>query len=310
MLAVASSGGSVRHMMVSNSGTEVQTVDLTLPTEKLYLLEERLTFDDIRQRAADRRLQAFAGGLGGMFQRPKPEEVALVASQRRLEPFWHVSGKSRYVYDRTRGYTVPASGVEVQAVTVNGNDYAITAQGPARAFSMPVVEHCIEEFRSEKFLDARSGAPVTDGPQVLAGPKSEIASPDELAVNETVVVPPEQRASFVVRQVIGELLRPIQADQLLEESVALENADLYYRPVYAFEYSWTPRGKSAVVEIDAATGNVRQAPSLFHEVKGVFSHKDAWFDITADTVGMLVPGANIAMKVGKVVVQHQQNKTS
>jgi hypothetical protein len=43
-------------------------------------------------------------------------------------------------------------------------------------------------------------------------------------------------------------------------------------------------------------------------VKGVFTQKDAWFDITADTVGMLVPGANIAMKVGRVVVQHQSNK--
>ena len=53
---------------------------------------------------------------------------------------------------------------------------------------------------------------------------------------------------------------------------------------------------------------MRQAPSMLHDVKGVFTQKDAWFDITADTVGMLVPGANIAMKVGRVVVQHQSNK--
>jgi hypothetical protein len=43
-------------------------------------------------------------------------------------------------------------------------------------------------------------------------------------------------------------------------------------------------------------------------VKGVLSNKEAWFDITADTVGMIVPGANIAMKLGRVVVQHQKTR--
>jgi hypothetical protein len=285
-------------------------MDLTLPTEKLYLLEERLTFDDIRQRAADRRTQAFAAGFGGLLQRPKNDEVVLVASQRRLEPFWHVAGHARYVYDRTRSYAVPTSGTEVQAVTVNGSDYAVAAQGTARAFNMPVLEHCVEEFRSEHYVDGRTGAPVADGPQVVTGPRSEVADPQELSANETIVLPPEQRASYVIRTVIGELLKPVHADQLMEETLLLENADLYYRPVYAFEYRWQPRDKTAVVEIDGATGQMRQAPSLLKDVAGVFSHKDAWFDITADTVGMLVPGANIAMKVGRVVVQHQTSKGS
>jgi hypothetical protein len=282
-------------------------VELTLPAERLFLLEERLTFDDIRQRAADRRTQAFAGGFGGLLQRPKTEEVLLTATQRRLEPFWHVAGRSRYVYDRTRSYSVPASGKEVMAVTVNGADYQIQAQGPARAFAISVQEHCVEEFGREVFVDARSGAPVADGAQVVAGPHSEVADPATLSADETIVVPPEQRASFVVRTVIGDLMRPVQADQLLEESLTLDLADLYYRPIYAFEYKWQPRDKTAVVEIDGATGQVRQAPGLMRDVKGMLSNKDAWFDITADTVGMIVPGANIAMKVGRVVVQHQKN---
>jgi hypothetical protein len=284
-------------------------MELTLPTEKLYVLEERLTYDDIRQRAADRRTQAFQGGVGGLFQRPKNEEVVLVASQRRLEPFWHVAGHARYVYDRTRNYSVATSSPEVQGVTVNGTDYAVGAQGPARAFSMAVLEHCVEEHRSEHFVDGRTGAAVADGAQAVTGPRSEVADPTTLAANETIVLPPEQRASYVIRTVIGELLKPVQADQLMEETLLLENADLYYRPVYAFEYKWQPKDKSAVVEIDGATGQMRQAPSLLKDVAGVFSQKDAWFDITADTVGMLVPGANIAMKVGRVVVQHQTQKS-
>src|SRR3954466_8877378 len=126
-------------------------MELTPPTQKVYVPQESLTFDDIPQRAAHPETQAFSGGIGGLLARPKNEEVVLVASQRRLEPFLHVAGRARYVYDRTRNYNVPASGVEVQAVTVNGSDYAVAAQGPARAFAIPVLEHCVEEYRSEHF---------------------------------------------------------------------------------------------------------------------------------------------------------------
>ncbi len=159
----------------------MRAMELTLPTEKLYRLEEQLSFDDIKQRAADRRTQAFSSGFGGLLQRPKNDEVVLVASQRRLEPFWHVAGHARYVYDRSRNYSVPTSGPEVQSVTVNGSDYSVVAQTQARAFSVPVLEHCVEEARSEHFVDGRTGTPVADGPQVVAGPRSEIAHAADLA---------------------------------------------------------------------------------------------------------------------------------
>ena len=35
--------------------------------------------------------------------------MVLAASQRRVEPFWHVACTAHYAYDRTRMYSVPAS---------------------------------------------------------------------------------------------------------------------------------------------------------------------------------------------------------
>ena len=84
-------------------------VDIQLATERLFLLDERITADEIEQRAMDKRAQAFGAGFGSLLQRVKPEEVTLVGRQRRLEPIWHVACGARYVYERKRDYNVRAA---------------------------------------------------------------------------------------------------------------------------------------------------------------------------------------------------------
>lgn len=278
-------------------------MEIALADERLFLLEEQMTFDEIRQRAADKRTTAFSGGIGGLLQRPKNEEVNLVASKRRLEPFWHIVGHSRYEYERTRQYSVPASGPEVRKVTVLGTDYDIANGAPA--FQMPVLEHCLEEFRREIFVDGMTGQPVADGAQVIGGRRSEVHDVAELSANDTVVIPPEQRASFVVRGVVQELMKPIQADRLLQEELILETADLYYRPIWSFEYKWAPKDKTGFIEIDGVTGQIRQTNQLLPQIKGMVTNKEVWFDIGADTVELLVPGGGIAMKVARAVTDRK-----
>ena len=132
-------------------------MEIELADEHVFVLDERLTVDEIRQRAMDRRVGAFGSGLGSLLQRPKPDDIELVASQRRLEPFWHVAAQARYVYDRRRDYTVPASSPEVREVTVLGQDYPIN-EAAGRGFVVPVLEHCREEFSSQLFVDGVTGS--------------------------------------------------------------------------------------------------------------------------------------------------------
>src|SRR5262245_59794233 len=94
-------------------------VESELAPQRIFALEDRLSFEEIRQRAMDKRVTAVAGGLGGLIQRPKSEDITLTGSQRRVEPFWFVSGKARYVYERTRDYPVAPSGSEVREVEVH-----------------------------------------------------------------------------------------------------------------------------------------------------------------------------------------------
>ena len=238
-------------------------MDIQLGSERIFVLEEREGVDALRQRAMDRRTQSFGGGLGGLLQRPKAEDVALVASQRRLEPFWHVAGRAHYVYERRRDYVVVASAPEVREVTIESTTYPVAESGQtARSFSFSATEHCREEIAHTLDADARTGAKVADAVVVLSGPRQEVADPASLAVDETIVVPPEHRASFVVRQLLSEMLKPVQADRVLEESLTLETIDLCYRPIWAFEFHWQSKDKRGVVEIDAATGAIRQGGSI------------------------------------------------
>ncbi len=275
-------------------------MEIQLAPQRIFALQDRLTADEIRQRAMDRRTQAFGSGLGSLLQRPKPDDIALVATQRRLEPFWHVACRALYVYERDRDYAVPSSAPEVREVVVEGTMYPVKEAG--RTFTLPVREHCREESSHEVYTDGLTGLPVADAKNIVTGPSSEINDPATLAADETIVVPPEQRASFVVRQLLAEMLKPVQADTVTEESLTLERTDLYYRPVWAFEFDWRPREKRGVVEIDGVTGQTRQGRSLVPDLKRMVS-RDVLFDIGADTAGLLIPGGSIAVKVARAAME-------
>ena len=142
---------------------------------------------------------------------------------------------------------------------------------------------------------------MSDAAAILAGPRAEITDPATLAVDDTIVVPPEQRASFVVRQLLAEMLKPVQADRIIEESLTLETIDLCYRPIWAFEFAWQSKDKRGVVEIDAVTGAIRQGGSLLPQFTKIVT-RDALFDIGADTIGLLVPGGGLAVKVARAAL--------
>ena len=277
-------------------------MDIQLATERLLVLTERLRFDEIRQRAMDRRTQAFVSGLGSLLQRPKADDIAHLATQRRIEPFWHVACRARYVYERSRPYTVATSGPEVTGVTIHGQSYdVVPAGGPGRTFSVPVQELCREEFTRETFSDGVTGAPIADAATLITGASTVVDDPETLGADGTIVVPPEQRSSFVVRKLVSEMMKPVQADSVEEESLVLEVTDLYYRPVYAFEFHWMIKDKKSVLEFDGITGQMRQAGGLLPQLKGRIT-RDALFDIGADTAGLLIPGGSIALKVARVAM--------
>ena len=265
-------------------------MDLRLPTAHAYVLNPVLNFEAAKQQAVDKRLTIVAGGLSGLFSRPKPEEVDLAYSEFRYEAFWHVVCSVRYAFERNKNYNVPVTGVEVRKVTVLGQEFEVAAQqapqqssptgflqqigqqigvaGATRTFSLPGVEYCIDENRQERFLDAVSNQAVAVGAEYIQKDKTELADLAGLATGETIVVAPQLTAAKVIKALLTTMLKQVQADRMLEEATTIETFDLYFRPVYAFELAWRPKNKTSVAEFDGVTGNMIAGKTLMCGLTG------------------------------------------
>ena len=132
--------------------------------------------------------------------------------------------------------------------------------------------------------------------------KSEIADLGQFTPAGVLVVPPQAHATTVVRAVLSEVIKPVQAQVINEERVNVEALDINFRPVYALEYEWVTKGKRVILEFDGLTGEVHTGGrKLNNQIKGMLT-RDLIFDVTADEVGMIVPGGSIAVKLIKAVV--------
>jgi len=95
---------------------------------------------------------------------------------------------------------------------------------------------------------------------------------------------------------------------VFEEEVVVDRLDLYYRPVYAFEYVWEAKARRTTVEVDGLTGEFKPTGKTFgSQLKRVMT-REVLFDIGAETMNLVVPGGAIALKLGKAVMNRRQEK--
>ncbi len=105
--------------------------------------------------------------------------------------------------------------------------------GRAPAFALAGTEHCLQDQRLTQTFDSLSGERV-DLSRYLSFPKTEITDLAAFAPEGVLAVPPQVRATAVVRQVLAEVVKPVQNAQVIhEERVDVEAIDLNFRPVYA-----------------------------------------------------------------------------
>jgi hypothetical protein len=218
--------------------------------------------------------------------------------QKRLEPFWYGSARAVYKYDRRHRYEVPAA-PEVRAVTVYEHEHAV-AEG--HTFPLDALEHCVEELHREIMLDPLSGE-ERDLHKYLGFTGNDVADLKALGAGGALVQSPEVRSSFVVGKLTQALMKTIQADKIYEEHIEVEKVVLYFRPVHVFEFLWKGRDKRSVVELDALTGELRAEPGHIKKQLTQVLDNDDLFDIGADAVGTFVPGANIAIKLGRLAAR-------
>lgn len=271
-------------------------MDITIGEEKIIELVSPFSDETILERAMAKRADAF-GQLIKFMQRPKPEDIELKETQKRYESFWYGVARAHYKYDRRHHYEVPVAD-QVQAVTVYEKEHPVEK----RVFELDAIEHCVEELTKELMLDPENGH-EHDYHRYLAFTGRELESLESLRAPGILVEVPEVRSSFLVGKLTQALMKTIQADTIHEQRIEVEKVTLYFRPVYAFEFHWKTKDKRQVIELDALTGEQRaEAGQIKKQLTDVLENDDL-FDIGSDVVGTFVPGANIAIKLGRLAAR-------
>lgn len=280
-------------------------MEISLAEEHAYYFVPQISLEVARDRIEKKKTSLVAGTFGSLISRPSPNEIEMVSLENRLEPYWVVTAASRTAYDRQQVYTVPIKGEEVREVTMLGQKLTVTSKG-SPSLTLNGTEHCVEERRITRFFDGLSGQ-KEDLSRFQSFTKSAVTDLTEFAPEGILVVPPQMRATAIVRQVLGEAIQPVKNAQIIhEERVDIETIELNFRPVYALEYEWSSKGKRVVVEFDALLGEMHSGGKQWSDqIKGIIS-RDLFFDVTADAVGMLVPGGSIAVKLVKAVVDRKK----
>lgn len=265
-------------------------MDVTVAEERVLVLPDHFDMEGAELRAAARRLDAFGtlAKLGGFLAKPKDEDFELLYKERRLQPFWLIGCTAVCAYERTRDHVLKMQ-PEVRQASLNGVTHAVTGQ----QLTLQLLESCREETRKEVCYDALTGQ---EAPALAesAGAAARVSNADELAriaEGGTVVVPPQTKASVVVREVLTGLMGKIEADKVLEETVAFDRVDLYYRPVYAFRYGF--KGKQAVLEVDGLTGEAKAGGATFEAYLGKVMEPKFLIEMGAEAANLFIPGATL-----------------
>lgn len=281
-------------------------MEIAIADQRILLFSDLVTASEAQEKAWEKKLSSFdaLSQVGSFLSRPKDDDFELVYKEHRYEPFWHVAAHARYVYDRNVRYDVPVSGEEVRAVTYLTTDFEVSGG----KITIPVVEHCTQEERIEEFVDGLTGKHLPDlGKYISYTPKQIAGNVQEQVAKDAILVPPQARVSALMRDILSKMIKGIQADAILEESVEVERVDLYYHPVYAFQYLWKSKKKEAIVEIDAVTGLISTGKRTFQEYMGRVLDQNFLFDIGADAAGIFIPGGSIAVKIAKKYIDNRKS---
>jgi hypothetical protein len=273
-------------------------MQIEVANQRIMLLKDRISPAEAQEKAWQKKVSAFdaLSKVTSFLSRPKDDEFSLTYSEHRYEPFWHVLATARYEYTRTSNYQVPVPQRAVKNVTIHENKYDVLNGH----IHVPVLEYCFQDERDEVIVDGLTGKPAPQLQQYMSMGATEVEGQVRDQVEaDAILIPPQARASGIMRDSLSKMITGIQADTIIDEHVEVKNVDLYYRPMYAFKYMWSAKQKEGILEVDGLTGETRAGTRVFTEYLGKVLDQNFLFDIGADAVGMFVPGGSIAVKAAK-----------
>ncbi len=264
---------------------------------EMHVLHEIFSKDDAEKRIVPYKKKAFGmlHSIVNTFNK-NSYEILVGAHAKRFEPFWYIEGESLLQYQRKTRYSVNVK-PEVRAVLINGQSFEVRTDSPLLDFEAE--DHCFESFTKSIIKNAIGGSDKKLETYRKA-PAHKISSLKDLQSQpDTIVLEPTVKISALLRDLIRDLIKPIDADKVTEERVNIKTISLYFRPVHVFEL--THGSKTATLEVNAITGEVSTSSPLKSQIASRLRSEQTWFDIGTEIASAVVPGAGVGVILSKHV---------
>ncbi|MDH5833760.1 hypothetical protein [Luteimonas kalidii] len=272
------------------------SVRIEAAAARVLLFEEVYPARAAQEQAEKSKLNAF-GALARLnpLNRPKAETVQLSKWELRYEPFWHVVARREVDYTHDATYVLPVGNPHAQRLDIAGQVYPVLSREKKPHIELPAHERCLRRVDTAIFQD---GMKRDMKPAVLQRYVDKYQAADQPQLDRDGLLQPLLSSSAATQLVLSRLgAEAIDASEIHDDTATIEKLHLYYRPVFAFEYVWSPAGKVGVVEVDGLTGEVVELGQWFREKLGAVVTRDLLVDIGADAISMAIPGGSIAVKV-------------
>jgi len=178
--------------------------------------------------------------------------------------------------------------------------------------SAPFVEfmaedHCLESENREMIVDAGTGKEEISYKAYLEFDSLKLRQTEDLMGRNKVVMPAKIKASFLIRDLIKDIIKPFHADKILREKVEITKLTLLFRPSWVFEFTQQSNGKQKALEIDGLTGELRTGTVTKKEMKEVFTEGEL-FKLGKEMTYTVIPGAEATELLVKHIVKKRKEK--
>jgi hypothetical protein len=271
----------------------------------IEVVEDVYSKEEAQAIAEQNKSKAFGvlTGIMKVFEKKK-KEIMLSAYQKRYEPFWNLVGQSVQEYKRRSHYGFHVK-PEVISITFNNKTIPVSEQEPF--IHLEAEDHCFEHY-SKEMLQSAVHEKQKDLQRYLEAKKRPIRSLTQLQNTHTVIEPINIRASFIVNQLIKELVKPIQADKILQEVVEIKRLALMLRPAHVFEFREEGAAQGKTIEVDAVTGEWKRGEPIISAERGRQLLAEGAFEVGAELAATVIPGAAAGMALGKHLKRYQEHR--
>ena len=269
---------------------------------RILYFEEVYPSRAAEEQAEKSKLAAF-GTLARLnpLNRPKADTVKLSKWELRYEPFWHLVARREVDYVHEAVYAVQITNPHARKVEIAGTGFEIIPANGKPRVDVALQEHCHRKIDAVVHQD---GLKRNLKPAKLQAYIDRYKAAERTQLDVDGTIPPQLPFNAAVQIVKARLAaEPIDAHSIQGDAVEFTTAHLYFRPVFAFEYSWNQ--KLGVIEIDGLTGEVVENGEWFRDKVDIVISREMMFELGAEVASAVVPGSGYAVKLLNKVTQEK-----